>query len=105
VLRSEHKSSAKKFERSLLGVTNRMVFFAYILKSVNHDFYYKGHCKDIEERLKQHNSGMTKSIVPYLPFIVIYFESFDSLEQAIRRERYFKSAAGRRFLKSKINNL
>jgi len=42
---------------------------------------------------------MTKSIRPYLPFEIVYSETFDSEKEAIEREKYFKSAAGRRFLK------
>jgi putative endonuclease len=78
------------------------MFFAYVLKSVNHDFYYKGHCENLNERLIQHNSGMTDSIRPYIPFVIVYMEEFTSREDAIKREKYFKSAAGRRFLKKKL---
>jgi putative endonuclease len=78
------------------------MYYAYVLKSVAFDFYYKGHCENIEERLKEHNSGMTKSIKPYIPFLVVYFEIFDTRDQAINREKYFKSSAGRRFIKSKL---
>ena len=79
------------------------MFFAYVIKSINHNFYYKGHCENLEERLSQHNSGMTESIRPYIPFNLIYSEPFYSREEAKKREKYFKSAAGRRFLKKKIN--
>jgi len=78
------------------------MFYAYVLKSLNHNYYYKGHCEDLEERLKQHNSGKTESIRPYIPFILIYAEEFNTRTEAISREKYFKSAAGRRFLKSKL---
>jgi hypothetical protein len=37
------------------------MFYAYVLQSVNHDFFYKGHCENLKERLRQHNSGMTES--------------------------------------------
>jgi putative endonuclease len=75
------------------------MFFAYVIKSIKHDYYYKGHCQDLEKRLGQHNSGMTESIKPYIPFIVVYFEEFETEEQAIKREKYFKTSSGRRFLK------
>ena len=78
------------------------MFHAYVLKSINHDFFYKGHCEDLDERLMQHNSGMTQSIRPYMPFIIVYSEEFLTREEAIEREKYFKSAAGRRFLKKKL---
>ena len=62
------------------------MFCAYVLKSVNHDYLYKGHCKDLDKRLKEHNSGMTASIKPYIPFVVVYFEKFETEEEAIARE-------------------
>ena len=77
------------------------MFYAYVLKSIEHDYYYKGHCENPEERLKEHNSGKTLSIRPFIPFKIIYLESFNTREEAIAREKYFKSAAGRRFLKGK----
>jgi len=80
------------------------MFFAYVLKSVEHDYYYKGHCEDLERRLLQHNTGMTRSIRPYIPFQIIYFEQFDFEHEAISREKYFKTAAGRRFLKKVIGS-
>ncbi|MCW3106001.1 MAG: Excinuclease subunit domain protein [Segetibacter sp.] len=35
------------------------MYYAYVLKSNEHDYYYKGHCKEVDLRLQQHNSGMT----------------------------------------------
>jgi putative endonuclease len=66
------------------------------------EYYYKGHCKDIGKRLSQHNSGATRSIRSKIPFRLVYFEEFESPENAIKREKYFKSAAGRRFLRVKL---
>jgi putative endonuclease len=78
------------------------MFFAYVLKSIHHEYFYKGHCKDLTIRIAQHNSGMTESIRPYIPFEIVYFEEFATEQEAIARENYFKSAAGRRFLKKKL---
>ena len=75
------------------------MFYAYVLNSIEHDYFYKGHCKDVNVRLQQHNSGMTESMRPYVPFEVAYIEEFSTEKAAIDREKYFKSAAGRRFLK------
>jgi putative endonuclease len=81
------------------------MYFAYVLKSIQHEFYYKGHCHDLNKRLQQHNSGATESIRPYIPFKVVYFEKFETEKEAIERERYFKSSAGRRYLKTKLASL
>ena len=79
------------------------MFYAYVLKSTKYNYIYNGHCENLDERLKEHNSGMTFSIKPYIPFEVIYFEEFPTRELAIQREKYFKSSAGRRFLKTKVS--
>ncbi len=78
------------------------MYYAYVIKSESSDCYYKGHCLNLETRLRQHNSGMTKSIIPYLPFKIVYYETFQSREEAIFREKYFKSSAGRRYSKGKM---
>ncbi|RYY95204.1 MAG: GIY-YIG nuclease family protein [Chitinophagaceae bacterium] len=78
------------------------MYFAYVLKSIEHEYYYKGHCHDLQKRLTEHNSGQTQSSRPYAPFTVAYFETFETEKEAVRREKYFKTAAGRRFLKKMI---
>ena len=78
------------------------MFYAYVLKSPNHEVYYKGHCKDLRERIKQHNSGKTASIRAYIPFELVYKEEFNTREEAIAREKYFKTSAGRRYIKNKL---
>ena len=75
------------------------MYFAYVLKSLSHDYFYKGHCRDLQLRLQQHNSGMTVSLRPYLPCSIVYYEQFETEQEAIFREKYFKTSAGRRFLK------
>ncbi len=78
------------------------MFYAYVIQSEKDNSLYKGHCEDLELRLKQHNSGLTRSIKSKIPFKLIYSEAFVTREAAIQRERYFKSAAGRRYLSQKI---
>ena len=70
------------------------MFYAYVIRSIKFNYYYKGHCENLEVRLSQHNSGVTISIRKYVPFEIVYFEQFETREQAIKRERYFKTAAG-----------
>ena len=66
------------------------MFFVYVIKSEKNDFYYKGHCEDIGIRLLQHNSGMTESIKPYVPFELVYFERFETRQEAVSRENILK---------------
>ena len=80
------------------------MFFAYVVRSTRFPFFYKGHCEDLEERLKQHNFGMTKSLRKYIPLELVYVEEFETRGEAVRREKYLKTAAGRRFLKSVLSS-
>jgi len=79
-----------------------MPYYAYVLKSLNFNRCYKGHCSDLDNRLKAHNIGKTKATAPFRPWEVVYFEEYTTLSEAIARENYFKTAAGRRYLKDKI---
>lgn len=56
--------------------------------------------KDLDRRLKEHNSGKTKSNKAFIPWDIIYTEEFDSVEEALKREKYLKSGSGREFLKT-----
>ncbi|HEY0667500.1 MAG TPA: GIY-YIG nuclease family protein [Sphingobacteriaceae bacterium] len=78
------------------------MYYTYVIKSLKSDYYYKGHCLDLEARLIQHNSGKTTSNRAYAPFHIVYFEQFQTREEAMQREKYFKSSAGRRYLKTRI---
>ena len=78
------------------------MFFAYVLKSTTADAYYKGHCQNLQKRIIEHNNGMTKSIKHLIPFKLVYYEVFDTRVEAYNREKYFKTSAGRKFLKLKI---
>ena len=78
------------------------MFYTYILKCASDGSLYKGHTKDIDKRLKEHNSGKSDYTSRKGPWEIVYYEAFQSLEEAVKREKYFKSAAGRRFIK-KLN--
>ena len=58
-------------------------------------------CTDLLKRLNEHNIGQTKSTKALIPWTLIYFEEFESREDVRKREVYFKTAAGRRYLKTK----
>ncbi|MGB5667497.1 MAG: GIY-YIG nuclease family protein [Maribacter sp.] len=78
------------------------MYFVYILYSHSFDRYYIGLSKDKEERLKSHNLGRVKSTKPFKPWIIVHNEVFETRIEARKREKYFKSAAGRRW---RSNNL
>ena len=76
-----------------------MPYYAYVIYSESHQRFYKGHCENLDTRLKEHNLGKTKSNKAFRPWKIVYFETFATREEAINREKYFKTSAGRRYLK------
>ncbi|MCZ8145708.1 GIY-YIG nuclease family protein [Flavobacterium sp.] len=77
-----------------------MVYYAYILRSKVDGRLYKGHASDLEVRLKEHNSGKTRSTKGYIPWELVYYEEFETKAKAIAREKFFKSGFGREYIKS-----
>ena len=76
------------------------MYYIYILISLKDDRTYTGFCKDITERIKIHNSGKVKATQHRTPFRVVYTERAKTIKMAKHREKYWKSGAGRRKLKS-----
>jgi putative endonuclease len=73
------------------------VFYVYILISQKDNSQYIGLSQDTEERLKEHNAGRVKSTKSKRPWSLLYKELCATRLDARKREKYLKSAAGRRF--------
>lgn|GEM_PF-518443 len=69
--------------------------YVNILKSIRNNRFYVGHTNDLERRLKEHWSGGTASLKGWKPYKLVYSEKFETREEAISREKYFKSGTGR----------
>ena len=70
----------------------------YVLKSLIDDIYYVGMAKDANLRLKEHNSGKSRFTKGHLPWEIIYTESHPDWAAARIREKYLKTAAGKKWL-------
>jgi len=79
-----------------------VIFYACIIKCKIDRSLYKGSTENLDLRLKQHNSGKSDYTAKKLPWELVYSGQFNTGEEALNRVRYFKSAAGRRFIK-KLN--
>ena len=80
-------------------VTWSMKYYVYILKSDKDQRYYYGSTSNVVERLKKHNAGGVPSTKHRRPLHLIYHEEFDDKALALRRELFFKSVDGYRWLK------
>jgi putative endonuclease len=67
------------------------MYQVYLLKSLKKDIFYIGYTNDINRRLCEHNSGLTGYTKKYIPWILVYYESFVSLNDAKKREKSLKS--------------
>ncbi|OHD09605.1 MAG: hypothetical protein A2086_14260 [Spirochaetes bacterium GWD1_27_9] len=78
--------------------------FTYILKC-NDDTYYTGTAKDLENRISQHNAGKgAKYTRGRTPVSLVYFEEFETVGEALKREKEIQKL--RRTQKEKlINNM
>ena len=70
------------------------MYQVYILKSEIKEKYYIGHSHDITLRLERHNHGHVRSTKAYCPWKIIYSESFESKQEAYKRELQIKSYKG-----------
>ncbi len=79
------------------------MFFVYVLYSDGFDKYYVGLSENVDKRLKEHNEGQNKSTKPYIPWRVVHLEEYKTRNEARTREKYLKSASGRRWRRKNIN--
>lgn len=81
------------------------MYTVYILQSQKDKRTYVGYTRDLENRLKLHNSGQVDATKHRFPLNVLFTEEFNSEQEAKHRELYWKSGAGRRKLKSFFHNI
>ena len=77
-------------------------FYTYVLESLKDRKLYVGWTNDLIKRIKDHAEGRVFSTKHRLPVFLIYYEACLSEEAAIKREKYFKTDFGRRFLKNRL---
>jgi len=67
---------------------------------------YVGISQDVNRRIIEHNSGKVFSTKAFTPWQLFYSQVIGSAEEARKREKYYKSASGKRklrkFLKSRF---
>ena len=78
-----------------------IMFYVYVLYSIEYDKIYIGYTSDLQARLTSHNHPQNHSwTARYKPWEIIYHEEFESKKETMIREQQLKSARGREFIKS-----
>ena len=71
----------------------------YVLESIKNNTWYTGIAIDALNRLKEHNSGKNRFTKGHQPWKIIYTEKQPDWINARAKEKYLKSAAGKKWLK------
>jgi putative endonuclease len=74
-------------------------FCVYILFSHKDFLLYTGFTTNIDSRIRNHNSGGTKSTAYRRPLELIFCEFYHFEEDARKREMYFKTTMGKKAIK------
>jgi len=80
------------------------MYYTYVLQSEVDGQFYTGYTKDLKLRFDHHKKGQVESTRERLPLKLIYYEACLKQEDATRRERYFKTYNGKRFLHKRLKS-
>jgi putative endonuclease len=75
-----------------------MAYFTYIIKSKIKDRYYIGSSDNIERRLVLHNEGHTVSTKAYILWELVYYETFKTKSEALKREKGLKKIKSKKYI-------
>jgi len=78
--------------------------YVYVLKSLKDGNIYVGRTENLNERLKEHFKSRVLSTKCRLPLKLMYAEMGNNIKDAVHREKYLKSAWGKRYLKHRLRN-
>jgi len=78
-------------------------YYVYILQSkTDPDHFYTGFTENIENRLKDHNSGKDPHTSKFKPWRIKTAIAFTDRQKALAFERYLKTQSGRSFAKKRL---
>ncbi|MGH8072088.1 MAG: GIY-YIG nuclease family protein [Candidatus Entotheonellia bacterium] len=66
--------------------------------------FYVGFTKNLPARVEAHNDGLVPSTRSRLPLQLVYWEGCLNQTDATHREKYLKTAWGKRYVKTRLRN-
>ena len=79
-------------------------YYTYVLQSQKDYKLYFGYTNNLKSRIEQHKKGKVVSTNHRRPLKLIYFEGCLNKDDALKREKYFKTYYGKMFLKKRLLN-
>ena len=80
------------------------MYYIYILQSEKDGDFYTGYTKDLKNRMMEHNKSKVYSTKNRLPVKLVYYEACLNQQDATHREKYLKTAWGKRYIKTRLKN-
>ncbi len=82
------------------------MYYTYVLYSKKYNKIYIGYTSNLEKRFLSHNELSHKGYTrKFRPWIIAFYEVFNSKKEAMEREKFLKSGKGRELVRNKINAL
>src|SRR5438105_5501487 len=81
----------------------RYCYIHVLLSLADHQFYV-GLTRDLRARLHSHNKGLIASTKRRIPFQLVYWEGCLNDSDAAQREKYLKTAWGKRSIKTRLRS-
>ncbi len=78
--------------------------YVYVLHSLADQHFYVGLTRNLRVRLQAHNKGGVPSTKVRKPLELIYWEGCLSESDAAQREKYLKTAWGKRYIKTRLRS-
>ncbi len=79
-------------------------FYTYVLQSSKDLNFYVGYTNNLNKRIEDYNKGKVTSTKNRAPLKLIYWEGCLNQQDATHREKYLKTAWGKRYIKHRIKN-
>lgn len=79
-------------------------YYVYVLRSQTDKYFYTGYTSHLPSRVEDHNSGKVNSTRRRTPLDLVYWEGCLNQNDALRREKYLKTAWGKRYIKNRLKN-
>ena len=77
-------------------------YYVYVLQSERDHNLYVGYTSDIKKRLEEHNNGKVPATNNRRPLKLIYWEGCLNRQDAMEREKYLKTAWGKKYIKNRL---
>lgn len=82
----------------------KKIYYTYVLLSQKDNNFYSGYTENLKLRFEQHKKGQVESTRNRRPLKLIYHEGCLNQEDALRREKYFKTHYGKMFLRKRLKS-